>query len=706
LETTGGDHILIQSANGPLIEYNAGYDAGILAAPNADLWIAGMWVGYYTQNSLFQFNEVARTANQFVGGLTGGDSQAFDVDYGTVGNHVFQYNYTHDNAGGALLMMPPSPNPSGGTYPPAVKTIIYRYNISANDDRTGYGGRQINLETAPGVNSAHIYNNVFYNNRPLGFKVSDTSAEYYTNNIFYTGQAQYGSRPRFTNNCYYGHNPQVNDPYKVLADPRFAGPLPAAGVQIADAVVSTDPGGWANAAAAASIFKLQAGSPCINAGKSISSPVSNGGRDFWNNPLYAGAPDIGAHEVAGGVGAVPGAVTFIDNPNAAPVSYSAPLSNWTFHTNKPDYDNSTVAVASAVNSWVECGFTGTNITLVGVRAPDCGIVNFSIDGGPPTPVDLYWPAKLYRQEVFQKTGLSNGPHTLRATIAGKNAASLSSGFLVDYFQVLPGNPPAPAAVAAADSASGAYSGAWTSTAADANSYLKTLHTSSTVGDSFDFTFTGTGVRLYGPRSNARGDLSLTVNGVTKLASSYTPGNWPETASRLFEVNGLPQGTYTLHGVVAPKNPNSTGNAVSIDLIEALAGGVTAPVIVDNPPSAAVVYTTAAGNTAWTHSSDAGFYNNTKSVTDKIGNYVTFTFTGTGVGLYAKKDSGLGKLNVQIDGGTAVSVDCYSSTQLLQQKVFEASGLAPGTHTLRATVALKNPVSASNFIGLDYFQVQP
>jgi hypothetical protein len=52
------------------------------------------------------------------------------------------------------------------------------------------------------------------------------------------------------------------------------------------------------------------------------------------------------------------------------------------------------------------------------------------------------------------------------------------------------------------------------------------------------------------------------------------------------------------------------------------------------------------------------------------------------------------------------VDCYSSTQLLQQKVFEVTGLAPGTHTLTATVALKNPASASNFIGLDYFRYQP
>jgi hypothetical protein len=34
---TGADHILVQGANAPLIEYNAGYDGGVLAAPNATM---------------------------------------------------------------------------------------------------------------------------------------------------------------------------------------------------------------------------------------------------------------------------------------------------------------------------------------------------------------------------------------------------------------------------------------------------------------------------------------------------------------------------------------------------------------------------------------------------------------------------------------------------------------------------------------------
>ena len=142
--------------------------------------------------------------------------------------------------------------------------------------------------------------------------------------------------------------------------------------------------------------------------------------------------------------------------------------------------------------------------------------------------------------------------------------------------------------------------------------------------------------------------------------------------------------------------------VSIDLYQTLTGGFTAaPVIVDNPASTAVAYTG-----TWTHSSDVNYYNSTKSVSGTIGDYVTFTFTGTGVSLYTKKDNLLGKLSVQIDGGTATLVDTYAASVAYQVQVFTVSGLSPGTHTLKATVAAKNPVSTGNFIGIDYFKYQP
>ena len=681
-DQAGADHILVQGANGPLIEYNAGYDGGLIGAGYR--YIAGMWTCYFTRETLFQFNEVARTRNEYVNG-EGGDSEAFDVDYGTYDNHTFQYNYTHDNVGGVLIMMPKE-NKTGAVDIP--KTVTYRYNLSVNDGRNNNGGCQFAIYPVLGTSTANIYNNVFYSTLAEGFKFKDSQASYYSNNVFHMPSAIYPSKPTFTNNAYYGHNPDVTDPYKVLANPQFVGPLPTSGG--VDGFLLANTG----------VFKLQATSPLINAGATI---ANNGGVDFWGNPLYAGgAADIGAHEVPGGSAAAPGAVTITDNPPSATVTYGG--ANW-LHSADTLWQNSTKSASNIIGEYVQHAFTGTNVTIVGKKGPGLGKINVSIDGGTPVLVDCYWPVDCWRVELFQVSGLTNAAHTVRATVAAKNPASTYNAIGIDYFQVAPGTPPSTPVINRVDSVAGAsvaYTGAWTHATADTTRYAGTRSYSGTVGDYVEFTFTGTGVRIYSPKASSQGKMSVSVDGGTPVVIDNFQPTLVDYLVRGYEINGLPAGTHTVRATIATKNPASSGNNVTIDFFEALTGGfVAAPVIVDNPAGAAVAY---AGT--WTHSADVNYYASTKSVSNIIGNYVEFTFTGTGVSLYAKKDSGLGKLNVQIDGGTATSADCYATSPAYQVKVFEVSGLAPGTHTLRATVAAKNPSSSGNYIGIDYFKYQP
>ncbi|MEV8107162.1 right-handed parallel beta-helix repeat-containing protein, partial [Streptomyces sp. NPDC088135] len=87
LKDLGGDGIVMTATDGALVERNrldgfqrrsAGYNAG-------------MWP-WNADNTVFQYNEVS-------GGETTRDGMAYDVDEGTFGT-VFQYNVSHDNAGG------------------------------------------------------------------------------------------------------------------------------------------------------------------------------------------------------------------------------------------------------------------------------------------------------------------------------------------------------------------------------------------------------------------------------------------------------------------------------------------------------------------------------------------------------------------------------------------------------------------------------
>ena len=680
----GADHIVINGANGPLIEYNAGYDAGVIGSNYR--YIAGMWTCYFTREALFQFNEVARTRTEYVNG-EGGDSQAFDVDYGTYDTHTFQYNYTHDNTGGVLLMMPKE-NKTGAVDIP--KTVIYRYNLSVNDARNTNSGCQFAIYPVLGVNSANIYNNVFYTNRPEGFRFKDVQASYYTNNVFYGPSGLYPNKPTFDHNAYFGHSPIVTDHNKILADPKFAGPLPLTGG--ADGYLLANTG----------MFKLQSNSPLINAGATI---AGNGGLDLWGDALYSGSPDIGAHEYPGGSVPAPTAATITDNPPSAAVTYTG--AGWT-HSTDTLYQNSTKSVSSTVGDYAQFAFTGTNVTLVGKKGPALGKLTVQIDTGTAVTVDCYWPVDLLRAELYQVNGLSPSGHTLKATIATKNAAASGNAIGLDYFAQSAGSPVGGPLVANVDNPAGAvvvYTGTgWTHATGDTVRYAGTRSYSATIGDYVEFTFTGTGARIWGAKASTQGKLGVTIDGgPATVVNCYQP-TVSDSLMCTYEINGLTAGLHTLRATIATKDAASTGNNVTVDLFQVLTGGAAyplAPVIVDNPAGAAVAY-----NGAWTHSADANYYNSTKSVSNTLGNYVTFTFTGTGASLYAKKDASLGKLDVQIDGGTATSVDCYATSPAYQVKVFEVSGLPLGTHTLRATVAAKNPSSSGNFIGVDYFTYQP
>ena len=243
------DHGIVSGNNtAPLVERNV-----VINSPNTnDYNLAGIW-GAGMTNAVFQYNEVF--------GISGGqnDATAFDADLGVTGT-IFQYNYSHNNLNGAVMTMGVD------------LTGIYRYNIS-KDEPTGKWG-----------NVPYSYNNIFYVspglNIPIGdgYKSTDNKNNIFVNygNTWWNFSTLTGSNNNFYQNTTMGGtNP-------LWADPQFV-----------------NPAGVGNGMSTTSGFQLQATSPLINAGISI---ANNGGKDFFGNALYTGAPDIGVHEtnVAGG----------------------------------------------------------------------------------------------------------------------------------------------------------------------------------------------------------------------------------------------------------------------------------------------------------------------------------------------------------------------------------------------------------------------
>jgi len=284
IEDCGGDCIKPWGAEGCLVEYNV-VRGGRQRCKD---YAAGIWP-WSTDDALIQYNEVS--------GIKGTkDGQAFDSDYNCT-NTVFQYNYSHDNDGGFILVC--------AGLGPDVKSekigTVIRYNISQNDmERT--------FHIAGDSWNTYIYNNVVYVKEGIDIPLvlftnwgqRNPDNTYFYNNVFYAdgklrythstkwldeGKYEYASgfggstNVVFSNNVYYGnHIDPPKDAKAITSDPMLA-----------------EPGSGGDGFNSLDGYKLKAGSPCIGTGRTIEE---SGVLDFWGNKINRAKPSIGVHEKA------------------------------------------------------------------------------------------------------------------------------------------------------------------------------------------------------------------------------------------------------------------------------------------------------------------------------------------------------------------------------------------------------------------------
>lgn len=263
------DGILVRASNRPLVEYNTTDQIGRETDVNASVvnylpvigFVAAQWM-YFVDRGVFQFNTASNTRK------LDGDGQAWDFDYG-VYDSVYQYNYSFNNEGGALLVLPDT---SGN---------VFRYNISQNDFDRHRGA--ISIDPAATGDLA-VYNNVFYRSQgqynPLTVANTKTQVDY-RNNIFYNlagGGYENGPKATYANNTFFGNSSATvtGDPSKSVADPQFA-----------------LPGGATDLLSAIAAYALGAGSASRDSAAVL---PDNGGIDIAGRPLPTTSIDRGAVE--------------------------------------------------------------------------------------------------------------------------------------------------------------------------------------------------------------------------------------------------------------------------------------------------------------------------------------------------------------------------------------------------------------------------
>lgn len=270
---------------------------------------AAIWTAF-TSYATIQKNEVYNYAVPSTPGRENWDGMAFDSDLGTT-NTTFQYNYSHDNWGGFIMMYEVCPTYPGGSL--RQNNIRIRYNISYND-RTrifhfGEGDPKCHPSGAgvtgfpSGPDPVDINNNLVIisagQNVPMFGGTEIVGNAYIYNNIFYVlGQTSY---PRFVGSAQFGNNvyfaPGYTGGTRPHNEPCFQGSIDCPSLdywmidtskQISDPLlVSTPPSSAPIGIANLDFLRLSSGSPALGTGHApgygVDGTPNLGWNDFWGN---------------------------------------------------------------------------------------------------------------------------------------------------------------------------------------------------------------------------------------------------------------------------------------------------------------------------------------------------------------------------------------------------------------------------------------
>jgi alpha-galactosidase len=267
----------------------------------------------------------------------------------------------------------------------------------------------------------------------------------------------------------------------------------------------------------------------------------------------------------------------------------------------------------------------------------------------------------------------------------------------------------------------AYAGSWSqSTGRGLGDYGDGVHYTERDGDSFQYTFQGTGVSYLTEMDTSQGDVDIYLDGqFVKTVNTGREQGQPRLAQQtVFTVNGLPDGSHTLMAV------KKSGSFMLVDRIDVLQPSLIDPQAAsfDRKAPADVPVKllrdgsefvgVSAGGTALKAGADytlsgstvtlrsaylaglplgpaqldfafRGDYLDDVHATTADGDAVSYTFTGTGVDWITAVAPDQGLVDIYIDGAPARQVDTHGDVRATQQKAFSVSGLKNKQHTFKA-----------------------
>jgi hypothetical protein len=369
------------------------------------------------------------------------------------------------------------------------------------------------------------------------------------------------------------------------------------------------------------------------------------------------------------------------------------------------WSGGTAAASATTGARATLTFTGTTVTMLGFRGPATGIVRVYLDGALHSTVDTYSPTEI-QAPIFTDTNLMPGSHEMIVEVSGlKNAASSGVAIVVDAFDVRTRfEEPDPAI---------AYAGTWIHDMNDAFSGTSANYgsggarRSAVAGARATFSFKGTSVTWVGFRGQDAGIARVYLDGafVTDVDTYASP---KQVQAALFTASGLSGGQHTLAiEVTGQKNAASTNTFIRVDAFD-LTLPAPAPVVQRFQQTDATyptgVWQTSTANMLYT--------GGTMANSNTAGSAAVFTFNGSSIRWVGQRVRDGGIARITLDGVVVADIDTWAGVpdpdnvqEEFQAAMFTASGLTPGSHTLRIEVlGTKNHSSEGTRIVVDAFDV--
>lgn len=348
----------------------------------------------------------------------------------------------------------------------------------------------------------------------------------------------------------------------------------------------------------------------------------------------------------------------IDNSSPDPV-YSGV---WTTFTNAA-YAGGTQVMSREAGASVEVTFYGSGVRWIADRHTARGKANVYVNGVLEGTIDSYNPTVLYRQTLFEKTGLPEGVHRLRIEVLGERSAGASNTYVA--FDALEAIQP---------------------------TFAITLHTPGPLaaGEDVSATSPRNGTLALVPHDTPYSAGAIAAAAATVGRATPATGGVPAE----LDTTGLATGTYNLYALDAFGLLSEAG--VTIQVIDASA----------QPARIEETHGQVRYGGSWQSLNNAAYSGGTMRIARDPGAYVEVVFYGSEAVWLADKHTARGIGKLYLDGAYVTDIDFYRSSVLYQQPLWTSGTLTEGIHVLRLeTTGEKNPSASNTYISFDALLVE-